>query len=75
MRIAASVRVDFPKIGAEEKTKILESFGISVSRSGFIGLPEDLDFFFANHQFEDADQAAAFSKAQEKWIDGDISYI
>jgi hypothetical protein len=75
MRIAAIVRVSVPKISQEDVTDILETFGISVSKSGFIGLPEDLDFFFSQNVFEDAALVSAFESAKQKWQDGDISYI
>jgi hypothetical protein len=75
MRIAVIVRVNVPYVDRKQVTDILETFGISISKSGFVGLPEDLDFFFSQDVFETPDLISAFELAKQKWEDGEISYI
>jgi hypothetical protein len=74
MRIATKVSIVIPNISRELSTKILENFGVSISKSGFIGLPEDLDFLFSQ-DFSNTELADIISAARIKWEDGDIAYV
>jgi hypothetical protein len=75
MRLATVVKVDIPDINRTVSIDILENFGISVSKTGFVGLPEDLDFFFAQEMPMVSEMQDAFQIAKQKWEDGDIAYL
>jgi hypothetical protein len=73
MRNVIIVKMKVPAISVQLSTDIMEKFGIGITKNGFYGLPEDLDYFFAQEVRDELEET--FNQARDKWIDGDIEYL